>query len=139
MGYEILAIAWLIFMFFGCVNLYCAFAVAPKKQIEPDYELAREYIRKNNGHYNLDYLLDYLAIHLIKYPDGELPEMAGTITFTSPGNATYTMNFYNAGDARIQKYIKPAIKLLREKKQKANVLKQANRIIRSRRKILPLA
>jgi hypothetical protein len=83
--------------------------------------------------FNYDHLFEYLSIHFAKYPDGKLPAQPGTITYYD-NKLQATMNFYDASDTRCEKYIKPAMKLLKEKKVKQlNILTEAEKIVKSKR------
>lgn len=152
MSYEILAIFWLLCIFFFSASLYCACPILHKRgqkphqhvivNIERHYKEADAFIYEIQptisygefgGHYDYTYLRDWLAFHFAKYPNGKLPELSGIITYTALSGSTYSMNFYNAGDERIQKYIKSAMKLLKEKKPtKADILRQANEIMKAK-------
>ena len=115
--------------------------------ISPDYELADSFINeieciytvknkpvKTIHTYNYSHLRDYLALHLVKYPDGKLPQLPCSIMYYD-NHAQYTMNFYDANDCRIERYIKSAISLLKVKKSKTkqlDILKEANKIVKSK-------
>ena len=118
--------------------------------ITPDYNLAQSFINKLNrlvtiknklttqyeSVYNYDHLLDYLSIHLVKYPCGVLPKQPGTITYYD-NKAQYTMTFYDSTEPKIEKYIKEAMRLLKTKKTKQlklNIVKEANKIVKSKGK-----
>jgi hypothetical protein len=82
--------------------------------------------------FDLSHLRDYLAYHLVKYPQGKLPLQSGTISYYD-NKSQYTMNFYDASDIRCEKYIKTAMKLLKFKKVKRiDILTEAERIIKSK-------
>ena len=157
MGYELLV----VFMFFAilcsCMSIITLTLCKVKQPgLKPDYELADSYIRhlqSGNG-YNrkskktadlsycdLSYLRNYLAIHLVKYPDGKLPVLAGTMTMQDD-KVTHTVTFYDCYNPDNDKYLKKCFKLLKPVKVKQvrvkNVLAQANQIVKTRKRKLEL-
>ena len=87
-------------------------------------------------YYDLSYLRDYLAYHLVKYPNGILPKQSGSISYYD-SKFQCTMNFYDCTESKIEKYIKESMRLLKVKKSKVkqlDILKEANKIVRKRSK-----
>jgi hypothetical protein len=147
-GYEVL-IAWFLTVLLSTLSIITLTLVKSEVKVKPDIELAKRFIdRLCDGYYqlsaggnttntdseytkryNYDYLLKYLSIHLVKYNDGKLPLQPGTIIYTGE-HCQYTLNFYNATDERIVKYIKAALKLLNFKKFKS-VIEQCEDVIKA--------
>lgn len=141
MNYEVLAIllsSILVGLMAICAALMTCYIKQQRTVTPESLAQAQDYIWRLtdafNGKYNFDYLARYLARHLAKYPDGKLPPQAATIIYDNK-EVKYTLNFFNAQDDRIVKYIKPCIRLLREpkaKKTRVNVIKQAEKIVKQR-------
>lgn len=99
-------------------------------------------LNKMSGHYentnplskfDLSYLIPWLSEHLVKYPDAIIPKLSGEIVYTC-STARYIMRFDDANEPKIARYVKPCLKLLKEKRsRKVNVIKEANKVVRSKR------
>ncbi len=161
MYYELL-VFWMLAVILSCTSMTVMMVLTKRRMpengimlldrvrlplllAEPVYNLtlAQNFIRwtlSNSfiAHYDWSYLEQYLAVHLVTSPNGKLPKLDGVILFNGE-HAKYTMHFLDTTDQRIQKYIKQAMKLLKESKPKktltrrVNVLRQANSILKSKR------
>lgn len=78
----------IVFMFFA-ILLNCLAIISltlcktSQNKVIPNYELAQRYIDTLDNKFNWDYLLDYLAVHLVKYDCGKLPPLSMTLTAMS--------------------------------------------------------
>lgn len=96
----------------------------------------KDYFNKSYELFDYSYLIDYLSYHLVKYPNGKLPQQSATITYYD-NKLQATMNFYDATDTRCEKYVKQAMKLLKIKKTKVkqlDILTEADKIVKSKGK-----
>jgi hypothetical protein len=143
MHYELL-VFWMLAVILSCTSMITITLLTKcKPLIMPDMAEAQNYIRNKIAsqfivEYDWIYLEHYLSIHLVKYPNGKLPQQAGQVIYSSE-HCKHTLNFIDCQDQRIVKYIKPCIKLLREAKPKKtsikrlDVLAEANQVLKSKR------
>lgn len=137
--------AIIIFIFF-CILVNCIAIVSiilckqSQHKIIPDYTAADDYIRyKLDCNFNWNVYREYLAVHFAKYPNGILPKLSMTLTCRS-NDVDYTLSFYDCLNDNTVKYLKQAMKLLKEPKQKkTNILKQANQVIRQSKRMAAIS
>lgn len=126
--------AIIIFMFFAvlinCIAIVSIILCKQSQQkIVPDYTAAQHYIDTLDKRYNWDYLIEYLAVHFAKSPNGILPKQSMTLECRSHG-VNYKMTFYDCQNIKTIKYLKQAMALLREKRKPLKVIREANKIIK---------
>lgn len=105
-------------------------------KIIPDYDAADDYIQyKLDCNFNWNAYREYLAVHFAKYPNGILPKLSMTLICRSH-DVDYSLSFYDCLNENTVKYLKQAMRLLKEPKpKKQNILKQANNIVRQSKRI----
>jgi hypothetical protein len=114
--------AIIIFVFFAIlVNTLAIISLTLCKQsqpkIVPDYAAADCYIDTLDKRFNWSVYRDYLALHFAKYPNGILPKLSMTLTAKSY-DVDYSLSFYDCLNENTVKYLKQAMKLLKEPKPK---------------------
>ena len=130
----------IIFMFF-CIlcNTLAVISImlckTSRPKVIPDYAAADNFINgytdKDGCSYNLTVYREYLAYHFAKYEHGILPKQSMTLICRSL-DVDYTISFYDCLNENTVKYLKQAMKLLKEPKPKRQgILKQANQVIRA--------
>lgn len=117
--------AIIIFMFFAilanCIAIVSIILCKQSQQkIVPDYTAAQHYIDTLDSKFNWDYLLDYLAVHLVKYESGTLPKLGMTLEAISY-DVSYKITFNDTLNPVTVKYLKTAMQSLNENKRQTKI------------------